>query len=353
MTFIVKEVGFMVYTKEYWEDIKAVCRRIPQALKLKGKRIFITGAGGLICSTVAEILMYLNKSESYGMEIILGGRSEERLKNRYGDSSDYKFVQYDATKENVLDFSVDYIIHGASNADPVAFDKQPVDTVLANIVGTKSLLDMAVKNNARLLYISSSEVYGKVEGNGEISETDYGFLDILDPRNCYPTAKRTAENLCVCYGKQYGCDTVTVRPGYIYGPTITATDTRATAQFTRNAVSGEDIVMKSSGMQKRSYCYTLDCASAILAVLTAGESSNAYNISNKDSIVTIRGAAQAFAVAGNAELVFENPADKDVQPDSAVKNTILSSDKLEALGWNAMFDMNAGARRTVEMLKKI
>lgn len=117
----------------------------------------------------------------------------------------------------------------------------------------------------RLLYVSSSEVYGNKTGNQPYKEKDYGYVDILNQRACYPSAKRAAETLCTAYGQEYGLDTVIVRPGHIYGPTITETDSRASAQFTQNAIEGEDIVMKSAGMQMRSYCYVLDCAYPILA----------------------------------------------------------------------------------------
>lgn len=121
-------------------------------------------------------------------------------------------------------------------------------------------------------------------------------MDILNQRASYPSAKRASETLCIAYGIEYGVDTVIVRPGHIYGPSITESDSRASAQFTRNVVAGKDIVMKSAGTQVRSYCYTLDCASAVLTVLLNGQTGNAYNISNKNSICTISDIAQFLHV---------------------------------------------------------
>lgn len=341
----------MNYHAGYWEDIEKVLGNISDLSSLREKKVFITGAGGMICSAVVEILQYLNFKYDYNTEIFLGGRREEKIKKRF-EGFKYKFVSFDAVKDSELDFKVDYIIHGASNSDPVSFAEQPVEITLSNIVGTNSLLKQAVAQNARLLYISSSEVYGSKEKNEPFNETDYGFTDILNPRNCYPCAKRAAENLCISYAEEYNADIVIVRPGHIYGSTITDRDSRATAQFTRNALNGENIVMKSAGRQIRSYCYTLDCASAILTVLLNGKGSNAYNISNKHSVASIRDIAEKFAAAGNVRVVFEDPSDAEKKGYGLMENSSLNSEKLESLNWKAVFDLDSGVKRTIEILRQ-
>lgn len=342
----------MTYSDSYFDDIKTVCESIPEIEKLNHKRVLITGATGMICSSIVEILNYLNREFHAGIEIILAGRSQERLKKRFPKGFEYKFIFYDATKISRLDVDIDFIIHGASNANPEAYAKEPVETMLGNIIGINSLLELAKEKKARLLYISSSEVYGNKNDNYPYHEEDYGFIDILNPRACYPNGKRTAETLCIAYGVEYGVDTVIVRPGHIYGPTITASDTRASAQFTRNVLQGEDIIMKSAGMQLRSYCYTLDCASAILTVLLKGEKGNAYNISNKDSVVTIRELAETLVSYGGTKIVFENPSDEENKSYNLMSNSSLDSRKLEALGWSARFDLKNGVRRTIEVLSR-
>jgi nucleoside-diphosphate-sugar epimerase len=219
----------------------------------------------------------------------------------------------------------------------------------ANFIGLNNLLSLAAKKNAkRVLYLSSSEVYGQKDSMDPYFENDYGFLDILNQRASYPSSKRAAETLCVAYSMEYNLDTVIVRPGHIYGPAVIPSDNRATAQFTRNAVNREDIVMKSAGSQLRSYCYSLDCASAILAVLLNGERENAYNISNPDSIITISAIAKAIANAAGRKLTFENPADAEAKGYNLMSNSSLDSKKLEGLGWYAVFSPEEGARRCVE-----
>ena len=111
--------------------------------------------------------------------------------------------------------------------------------------------------------------------------------------------------------------------------------------------------MKSKGEQLRSYTHVLDCASAILTVLIKGKSRNAYNISARQAIVTIREMAEAFAAAGGVEIVFDIPTETEVKSVSVMPCAALNSEKLEALGWKAAFDMKAGAEQTVRELKHI
>ncbi len=339
------------YCEDYWRDVQLVSKQIPNIEKLYGNTILITGATGMICSAVVEVLFYLNKEKSANIQIVLAGRNKDRMKERFycfEEGKDYTFFQYDATSSTPINIKADFIIHGASNADPNMIAKEPVEIMQANIIGLNTLLKTATNNKIkRLLYISSSEIYGGKEEKRPYKEDDYGFIDVLNPRASYPSSKRAAETLCSAYSVEYGLNTVIVRPGHIYGPTITKSDSRASAQFTRKAKAGEDIIMKSAGTQLRSYCYTLDCASAILATLINGNKGEAYNISNSNSIVTIREMAESFAYAGGVNIVFETPSDIEKKNYNMMDNSSLDSTKLEGLGWCAIFNMADGSAKTI------
>ncbi len=345
----------MKYLKNYWNDIEKVIKYIPNITRLNGTSILITGATGMVCSTVVEMLFYLNE-QGAKITIYLAGRNIKRVKSRFSrfkEGTDYIFVEYDATKASILEINPHYIIHGASNANPSIYMKQPVETMLGNIIGLNTILRLASeKKSKRVLYISSSEVYGTIHENKTYKESDYGVVDILNPRACYPSAKRAGETLCASYSFENDFETVIVRPGHIYGPTITHSDSRASAQFTWSAIAGQDIVMKSAGTQLRSYCYTMDCASAILTVLINGENRNAYNISNKNSIVSIRDLAEAFANYTGIKIVFENPSDAEVSGYNFMSNSSLNAQKLEMLGWKAIFDLKSGVKNTVDYLRE-
>lgn len=345
----------VIYDKSYWEDVQEVISCIPDITKLFGKSVMITGATGMICSAIAELLFWLNKESNANIRIVLAGRDQERMLQRFycfKEGVDYSFLEYDATKDFVSKESYDFIIHGASPADPASFVKQPVETMFANLIGLKSLLDIAKGNsNTRLLYISSSEVYGKKDEIRPYHESDYGFVDILNPRACYPSSKRAAETLCAAYHEEYGVDFVVVRPGHIYGPSINDSDSRASAQFTRKAKAGENIVLKSAGTQLRSYTYTLDCASAILTVLVKGECGEAYNISNPHSIVTIRELAECMAKTAGVKVVYEQASDQELKSYNMMDNSSLDSTKLENLGWKGLFDLKKGIESTISFIK--
>ncbi|MBP3275462.1 NAD-dependent epimerase/dehydratase family protein [Kandleria sp.] len=342
---------------KYFEDVELVIDSIKNINNLYYKSILITGASGMICSSVVEILLYLNEKRNANIKIFLAGRNKERMCNRfalYEEGEDFTFIQYDATKNDFKnDFKFDYIIHGASNANPNMYKTQPVETMLANVVGLNALLDFAVNNNVkRVLYISSSEVYGNKDELDPYDENDYGYLDILNDRASYPSSKRAAETLCVAYSNEYKIETVIVRPGHIYGPTILKSDNRASASFTRDVIEGRNILMKSAGSQLRSYCYTMDCASAILSVLLNGENKNAYNISNKNSIVTIREFAEMLASLTGNKIEFERPTDADVKSFNLMSNSSLTSQKIEEIGWEAKFDLETGCRHTIKLIKE-
>lgn len=343
----------MTYSEKYWDDVDRVTKCIPKIEQLNKKSILITGATGMICSSVAEILFRLNHLGNE-IGIYLAGRDKARMLNRFpgfAEGKDYFFIEFDATKNQNIKISPDFIIHGAGNANPVVFLSQPVETMLGNLIGLNTLLLLATERKSkRVLYISSSEVYGNKIVDRPYKETDFGFVDILNPRACYPSAKRAAETLCVSYGAEYGVETVIVRPGHIYGPTITRSDSRASAQFTWDVIDGKDIVMKSAGTQMRSYCYSLDCASAILTVLINGKNRNAYNISNKNSVVSIREVAETFAKHAGRKIVFKNPSDAETRGYNPMDNSTLNAEKLEELGWQGIFNLEAGIRRTITTL---
>ncbi|WP_336660585.1 NAD-dependent epimerase/dehydratase family protein [Leucobacter sp. USHLN153] len=339
----------------YWEDLGIVAGQIPQVEQLRGARVLVTGATGMICSAVVDVLLFMNREHSAGITVYVAGRNREEAARRFrsfDESDGLVFVPYDATARAAVDLEkdVDFVIHGASNASPALYAERPVETMLANILGLSTMFELARDRNVRrVLYISSSEVYGQKSDMEPYGEDDYGYLDILNERASYPSSKRAGESLCVAYGMEYAIDSVIVRPGHIYGPSIRDADNRASAEFTRVAARGDDVVLRSKGQQLRSYCHSLDCASAILAVLLVGESSNAYNISNPNSICTMSDIAEAIARSGGVNLVYDIP-ESSSELHNLMTNSSLTSDKLEALGWKPVFGLELGVSRTMAAL---
>lgn len=345
----------MNYTKLYCEDLIQAQIGIPNLQNLQKYKILVTGAGGMIGSAVVDLLISINDMKNAKNTIYLGARNPGKIQKRFAkvlERKDVVFFPYDSMRLLQSGLSFDYIIHTASPANPGMYSTIPVETMVINFQGTYQLLQFACKTGCkRLLYVSSSEVYGNKMGDKPYTEKDYGFVDILNPRACYPNAKRATETLCVSFYKEYGVDSVIVRPGHIYGPTATGEDNRASSQFFRDVIEGKDIVMKSAGVQLRSYCYCVDCASAVLAVLINAEPVCAYNISNKESLLTVRQLADMIAKCAGKYVVFENPSDEEVKSYNLMNNSDLDASKLEQLGWKGIFDSYTGIRHTFEIMR--
>lgn len=318
-----------------------------EMIELGNKTVLVTGASGLIGAAVVDALL------TSGAKVIAAGRSISRLKEKLGDRDGLSFLEYDATRQNEFSFIVDAMVLAASPASPDLFISKPVDVMLANTVAVNELLDYAVRTKvSKVVYVSSSEVYGKMTPpETGFTEEHFGEIDISNPRNSYSESKRAAELLCVSYAKQYGLDVSIVRPGHIYGPTAAKTDKRVSSLWPRMAANGEDIVMKSDGAQLRSYVHCADCASAILTVLQKGRPAEAYNISNRDSVVTIRQLAEVICKSAGVQLRMEIPSEGEKKAFNPMSNSSLDAWKLEALGWSARYGIESGVADTINEFK--
>ena len=316
---------------------------------LKGKSFFITGGLGLIASTIVDTLITYGRTG----KIYIGARNKAQFEKRFGNLEKVCFVSYDALKPLKLDVVPDYIIHGAGLASPELYTSMPVETVLSNIDGIHELLHFAKdKPVERVLYISSSEVYGKKSTEEPVVEGKFGVVDIDSIRSSYAVAKRASEMVCKAYAVEYKVDAVIVRPGHIFGPSAKKEDKRISSDFAFRAALGEKLEMKSSGLQKRSYCYSIDCAIQILTVLLKGESGQAYNIGH-DEITTIKEMAEICAKAGNVELSVAHPTETELKVFNPMNNSALDNTKVKKLGYKNVFSVKDGITHTIDILKEM
>lgn len=325
---------------------------LPDLSPLTGCNILVTGATGLIGSTLVHALM--EQSPQIGFSVYALGRNPARaemLFSEYNSRDEFHFIRHDITNElkEVVDFH--YIFHLASGAAPNAMAKNPVGVMKANFIGTDNLLSYGLKHKMkRLLFVSSGEIYG--EGcNGAFSETDCGYMDSMQARSCYPSSKRAAETLCAAYRAQFQANIVVARPCHVYGASFTEEDNRAYAQFIQNVVNGEDVVLRSSGEQYRSWLYVKDCVSALLYILLKGECGEAYNVADENSCLTIRELAEIIAKIGGQRVVFAGDSSNSSDGPN-ISRAVFNTEKLRRLGWSPGYSCQEALAQIVRLKVK-
>ena len=337
----------------YQDDLKRISCKVECSL-FENSNFLVTGGLGLIGSAIVDLLLTLNKEYKLNIHIYVAARNKELYEKKYLSISEAEFIYYDALKPISFDLDIDYIVCCAGVASPDLFVLKPVETMLANIEGIRNLLDYAKshKNVKRVLYVSSSEIYGIKDTLDAFEEDKYGVVDVNNIRSSYPEAKRASELLCKSYTSEYDINTVIIRPGHIFGPTASLNDKKISSDFAYRAAKGKTLKMISSGLQKRSYCYSLDCALAILIVLMHGEKGESYNVGN-DEAISIREMTHVLASAGNVELIINKPTKEESKQFNPMNNSSLNINKLKALGYENVFSIEEDLIHTVEILKKI
>lgn len=353
-----REKTLLLDNSQYIEQIRIMVEQSSVPWKeFDGKSVLVSGAAGMLGSGVIDVLVYCNEHKSMNIEIYALGRTADKIEKKYGricDKQYFHIIEADVVHPFRFEYDIDYIIHSASNANPYLFANYPVDTLLANVIGTNNLLDYArIHGVKRLLYVSSGEMYGQPDDRVKdgFYEDYCGEVDYSDSRSCYPAGKRAAETLCQSYISQYELEAVIVRPCHCYGPTQTDSDTRAISQFIRKVLAGEDIVLKSDGSLVRTHCYVLDAVQAICLVLLKAPNGEAYNIADNRTDVSIRTLAELISNARDRKIIFDIPNDIEKKGFSRVTHAVLSGEKLRKLGWKPIWNLEEGIKSTLDILE--
>lgn len=339
----------------YIEDLQQILSYIefPEG---RSTSLLVTGASGMIGSLLVDSILAYNRScKAAHVQVYALGRRMEKLKKRFNYCELYN--QLTLIAQDICESidglpSLDFIIHAASPADPLTFSHYPVETIKANTLGMIYCLEYAKAHpGCRVLLLSTGEVYGESVDADAFQESDYGLIDFNSIRSGYPESKRVAELLCRSYWRQYGVDALIARLGYVYGPTMTNEDSRVVAQFIRNILAGENIVIKSAGTQRRSYCYSSDAVAGIFHIMLKGKSGEAYNITNSSSILSIYELASYVAQLNQKTVTFDEADLMERQGFSSAKDRILKEQKLVELKWQPHHDILNGLARTINILK--
>ena len=324
--------------KMYRADVEKTIAQVNKFDYFREKRILILGSTGLIGSYLTDCLLWANDVLDMKIDIYVVSRKRKNLEERFGKENQYLHFVEGSVEEITPNVSIDIIVHAASNAHPKAFREQPVETMRANLQGTYQICELARKNpGCRVLYVSSGEVQEEI--------------DHLSARACYPMSKKAAETLCLCYFVEYDVNVVVARPCHTFGPNVTKADNRATAQFISCAVADEDIVLKSSGQQRRSWIYVGDCVSGLLMLLANGQAGQVYGVAS-DEIYSVRQFAELCAASANKKVVYHEASEREKEEASPIKQQIIDNTELKKIGWRPVFSIEQGISQSIAIQRQ-
>jgi len=322
------------------EDIK----KIKSAVKgeaFEGKKILVTGGAGFIGSWLGDVLV------DFGADVVVvDDLSAGRLKNidHLMKNPKFKLVKVDVCAFKSKE-KCDVILHMAGYASPDEYMVHPIETLQTSAVGTENMAELARKNDATLLFASTSEVYGDAEVV-PTPESYWGKVNPIGPRSCYDEGKRFAEALLVAYHKQYGLDVKIPRIFNSYGPRLREDGSygRAMSRFILQALTDQPITVYGDGKQTRSFCYITDTMTGLL-LLTANEKA-------KGEVVNL-GSAQEVTILELAEKIKEVTKCKSSVtfhplPKDDPKRRCPDTSKLEkVVGWKPDVSFKEGLKRTI------
>lgn len=269
----------------YPGDIDEICTKLSVAAKaFSGKRILITGGRGFLGRYFGEVFLRLNKimlNEPCTVIALDNLITSSNKSQEIPDDPNYCYIQHDVIKPFYPERPVDYILHAAGIASPAYYRKFPLETLEVATHGLRNSLDLARKYNAKLLFFSSSEIYGDPDPKEVPTKESYrGNVASMGPRSSYDESKRLGETYCYIYNTLYGVHTNIVRPFNVYGAGMAETDYRVLPNFASRIKRGLPVEVYGSGNQTRTFCYVTDAIAGFLQVLLSGQAGEAYNIGN-------------------------------------------------------------------------
>lgn len=328
------------------EDLKYVAEYALPYEELKGHRVLVTGATGLIGVSLVRSLLAIGD-----IQVLAFVRNINKAKSILPSNEAINYIVGDITESIKIDGQVDYIFHCASVTSSKVMVEKPVETLMTAIVGTKNILNLAKEKNVKsMVYISSMEMYGTFDSlNHDVTENDLGYINPLTVRSNYPESKRVCENMCVAYLSEYDVPIKIARLAQTFGAGILPGENRVFAQFARSVMNGENIVLHTKGASEGNYCYTRDCMTGLLTILLKGENGEAYNVSNPASHTTIANMAEMVAdkiANGKIKVIFDIPETNvfGYATDTKMK---LNSDKLQSLGWKPQIGLEEAYIRMI------
>lgn len=304
----------------------------------------VAGVAGFLGSNLAAEL--LGRGHSV-VGVDNHATSDNRNLLQLHENSQFEFRRMSVTDETEVSNlgELDYVFHFASPASPPKYLKLGLETIKVNTDGTENLIKLALKNSARLIYASTSEVYGNPLVSPQ-PESYWGNVNPIGPRSVYDEAKRLGETLVALYSRERGLNAGIVRIFNTYGPGMDPFDGRVVSTFIRQALALEPMSIFGDGSQTRSFCYVDDLIDGILRMAeTTGF--GPVNLGNPTEINLLTlGKIVAESLGVEADFTF-HPLPED---DPKQRRPDISMAK-ELFGWEPRIPLEIGIPRTADWIR--
>ena len=306
------------------------------------KRVLITGAAGFLGSHLCD--RFISEGfEVIGVDNFITGlrlNIEHMLIN-----PNFKFIEHDIVSQLDIDGPLDFIIHFASPASPKDHLKMPIQTLMANSLGTYNLLELANRKFARILVASTSEIYGDPKSHPQ-TESYNGNVNTIGPRSSYDEGKRFQEAITMAYRRIHGLETRIARIFNTYGPRMKIDDGRVIPAFIGQALENKSLTVFGDGSQTRSFCYVDDLVDGIYKLLYS-DYHLPVNLGNPDEVSILEFAREIIKVSKlNLGIVFESLPEDDPnrrRPDISLAKKVLN--------WSPKISRKEGIMLTFKFFK--
>ena len=307
-------------------------------------RYLVTGGAGFIGCHIVNRLMNQGHIVTVIDNMFTGSKKNI---SQWFDNPNFTLLEQDVI--DPVDIKVDRIFHLACPASPPHYMMDPLHTIETTFLGTRNMLKLAQKNKARLLYTSTSEVYGDPdEKHHPQSEEYWGNVNFRGPRACYDEGKRSSETYCYEFMRKFGTEVRTARLFNTYGPNMDPHDGRVVSNMIMQALQGQDLTIYGDGKQTRSFQYVDDTVDALFKLMES-DYDGPVNIGNPVEF-TILELAQIVQkkVNPNVKIIFQDASADDPKqrkPDITKAQTILH--------WNPTIQLNEGLEKTIPYFRKM
>jgi dTDP-glucose 4,6-dehydratase len=306
-------------------------------------RVLITGGAGFLGSHLCDYLV-AKGHQVIALDNFITGKIDN-IAHLAGNEL-FQFIKQDITEYLYLKGKIDYILHFASPASPVDYQKYPIQTLKVGSLGTHKALGLAREKKAKFLLASTSEVYGDPQVNPQ-KEDYWGNVNSLGPRGMYDEAKRFAEALTMAYHRYHGIDTRIARLFNTYGPRMRKEDGRVVPTFIHQALKGKSITVFGDGSQTRSFCYVSDLVEGVYKLMIS-EINEPVNLGSPDEMSIQDFARLVLEITGSQSKIVYKPLPEN---DPKVRRPDISKAR-KYLKWQPKVELREGLKKTLAWFEK-